>query len=93
MTSLTCTSGTDYNRRIRRLGADPRPALIPHEVSMYVIGLTGGIGSGKSTVACILEEQGAVILDADLVGHQVYEPGRPAWRASRFWHEHRGGIA
>lgn len=47
---------------------------------MYVIGLTGGIGSGKSTVAAILEEQGAVVLNADLVGHEVYLPGRPAWQ-------------
>jgi dephospho-CoA kinase len=47
---------------------------------MYVIGLTGGIGSGKTTVAKLLEEQGAAILSADLVGHEVYQPGRPAWR-------------
>jgi len=47
---------------------------------MYVIGLTGGIGSGKSTVADVLEQQGAVILDADKVGHEVYMPGRPAWQ-------------
>jgi dephospho-CoA kinase len=43
-----------------------------------VIGLTGGIGTGKSVVARILEEQGAMILDADRVGHEVYLPGRPA---------------
>lgn len=47
---------------------------------MYVIGLTGGIGSGKSTVAKLLEERGALLLSADLVGHEVYQPGRPAWR-------------
>ncbi len=47
---------------------------------MYVIGLTGGIGSGKSTVAKVLEEQGASVLSADLVGHEVYVPGRPAWQ-------------
>jgi len=46
---------------------------------MRVIGLTGGIGSGKSTVAAILEEQGAAVLNADLVGHEVYLPGRPAY--------------
>lgn len=45
----------------------------------YVIGLTGGIGTGKSVVARILEEQGAMILDADRVGHEVYLPGRPAY--------------
>lgn len=47
---------------------------------MYVIGLTGGIGSGKTTVAKLLEEQGAAILSADLVGHEVYQPGWPAWQ-------------
>ncbi|HUF53012.1 MAG TPA: dephospho-CoA kinase [Dehalococcoidia bacterium] len=49
-------------------------------MDMYVIGLTGGIGSGKSTVAQLLEEQGAVILSADKIGHEVYNPGRPAWQ-------------
>lgn len=47
---------------------------------MYVIGLTGGIGSGKSTVAQVIEEQGATVLSADKVGHEVYNPGRPAWQ-------------
>jgi dephospho-CoA kinase len=46
---------------------------------MHTIGLTGGIGTGKSVVAQILAEQGAVILDADRVGHEVYLPGRPAY--------------
>jgi dephospho-CoA kinase len=46
---------------------------------MYTVGLTGGIGTGKSVVAQILAEQGAVILDADRVGHEVYLPGRLAY--------------
>ncbi len=46
---------------------------------MYVIGLTGGIGSGKSTVAKVLEEEGASVLSADLLGHEVYLPGKPAY--------------
>jgi dephospho-CoA kinase len=46
---------------------------------LYVIGLTGGIGSGKSTVAAVLEEQGAAVLSADLLGHEVYLPGKPAY--------------
>ncbi len=45
---------------------------------MYVIGLTGGIGSGKSTVARVLEEEGAAVVSADLLGHEVYLPGTPA---------------
>src|SRR3972149_6743055 len=47
---------------------------------MYVIGLTGGIGSGKSTVAQMLQRKGAKLLSADAVGHEVYAPGRPAWQ-------------
>ena len=45
-----------------------------------VIGLTGGIGSGKSTVSQCLAGLGAVILDADKVGHEVYKPNTGAWR-------------
>jgi len=41
---------------------------------MIVIGLTGGILSGKSTVSGMLAERGAVIIDADKVGHQAYQP-------------------
>lgn len=43
------------------------------------IGLTGGIGSGKSEVADILRELGAQVIDADLVGHETYRRGEPAW--------------
>jgi len=45
---------------------------------MKVIGLTGGIGSGKSTVSQFLSELGATVLDADKVGHQCYQPGTEA---------------
>lgn len=45
---------------------------------MRVIGLTGGIASGKSTVAAMLRELGAPIVDADLLARQVVEPGSPA---------------
>lgn len=44
------------------------------------IGLTGGIGSGKSTAAKILAELGAPAIDADKVGHEIYQPGEPAYR-------------
>ena len=46
---------------------------------MRRIGLTGGIGSGKSTVARLLEELGAEVIDADRVGHEIYLPGTPGW--------------
>ena len=47
---------------------------------MKVIGLTGGIGSGKSSVAQFLAELGAVILDTDKVGHEALKPDTEAWR-------------
>lgn len=46
---------------------------------MVVIGLTGGIASGKSTAAHYLAEQGAHMIDADKLGHRVYEADRPAF--------------
>jgi dephospho-CoA kinase len=42
-----------------------------------MIGLTGGIGSGKSTVAALLVAKGAVVVDADAIARQVVEPGSP----------------
>ena len=42
---------------------------------MRVIGLTGGIAAGKSTVSEALREAGAVVIDADKVGHDAYRPG------------------
>lgn len=47
---------------------------------MKIIGLTGGFGSGKSTVAKFLAELGAAVIDADNVGHEVFKPGTEAWR-------------
>jgi dephospho-CoA kinase len=48
---------------------------------MFVIGITGNIGSGKSTVAGFLRELGAEVIDADEVGHSVYLPGSEGWKA------------
>ncbi len=45
---------------------------------MYLVGLTGGIGSGKSTVAELLAAHGARIIDADRVAREIVEPGEPA---------------
>lgn len=45
-----------------------------------VIGLTGSIGSGKSTVSQCLAGLGAVIIDADKVGHEAFKPNTEAWR-------------
>jgi phosphopantetheine adenylyltransferase/dephospho-CoA kinase len=56
---------------------------------MTVIGLTGGIASGKSTAATWLKEFGAVVIDADRLGHRVYEPGTPGFEAvvNEFGHD------
>lgn len=48
---------------------------------MTVVGLTGGIGSGKSTVAALLARRGAAVVDADAVARRVVEPGQPAFDA------------
>lgn len=46
---------------------------------MLLVGLTGGIGSGKSTVSAMLAERGAEIIDADRIAREVVLPGTPAW--------------
>ena len=47
---------------------------------MFVIGLTGGIGTGKTLVSQMLEELGAVVVNADLLGHEIYLPQTDGWR-------------
>ena len=44
---------------------------------MLMVGLTGGIGAGKSTVAQLLADRGAVVIDADRIAREVVEPGTP----------------
>ncbi|MDA8210012.1 MAG: dephospho-CoA kinase [Actinomycetota bacterium] len=46
---------------------------------MRIIGLTGGIGSGKSTVEAMLARRGAVVIDADQVAREVVEPGKETY--------------
>jgi dephospho-CoA kinase len=48
---------------------------------MKLVGLTGGVGSGKSTVAGMMRELGAQVVDADEATHAVYEPGSPGFDA------------
>ena len=48
---------------------------------MFVIGLTGGIGTGKTYVSHLLEGLGAAIVNADLLGHEVYTPQSEGWHA------------
>jgi dephospho-CoA kinase len=48
---------------------------------MLVVGLTGGIGAGKSTFAALLAERGAQVVDADGLGRDALRPGRPSWHS------------
>lgn len=52
---------------------------------MLIIGLTGGIASGKSVVAKLLEEKGAHLIDADTLAREAVEPDRPAWQEIVNW--------
>ena len=56
---------------------------------MVVIGLTGGIASGKTVVSGYLQERGAVVIDADRLGHRVYEPNTPGFQkvVNEFGHD------
>ena len=47
---------------------------------MVIVALTGGIGSGKSTVARMFEDEGAYVIDFDYLARVVVKPDKPAWR-------------
>jgi dephospho-CoA kinase len=59
------------------------PSVVPHlgTVDAMRVGLSGGVGSGKSTVAAMLVEHGAVLIDADAIAREVVEPGTPGYEA------------
>ncbi len=46
---------------------------------MMIIGVTGGIGAGKSSVSKILQDFGAIVIDADQISRSVVQPHKPAW--------------
>jgi len=47
---------------------------------MIIVGLTGGLGAGKTTIARLFQECGAHIIDADLLAREVVKPGKRAWK-------------
>ena len=47
---------------------------------MILVGLTGGVATGKSTVAKMFKQCGAIVIDADKLAHEIVKPGKPAWR-------------
>lgn len=49
-------------------------------MAVFLVGLTGGIGSGKSTVAAMLGDRGAVVIDADRISREVMAPGGAAYQ-------------
>jgi len=48
---------------------------------MILVGLTGGVATGKTTVARMFRRRGAVVIDADALAREMVSPGKPAWRA------------
>jgi dephospho-CoA kinase len=50
------------------------------ERAFLLVGLTGGVATGKSTVSAMFRAMGCVIIDADLLAREVVEPGQPAYR-------------
>lgn len=86
---LVLDPGVSGNRKaiavgLRRLTDSARLARIPGSLNVWVvmltIGLTGGIGSGKSAVADLLRQLGASVIDADRLGHEAYTPNSEAWQ-------------
>lgn len=67
--------------RLSRLGSfRDVPGQPPSQSVRRVIGLTGGIASGKSSVAAVLRDLGAIVLDCDKFGHETYLPGSPSFQ-------------
>ncbi len=66
--------------RLRRAAAGAAPGGALASPAMFLVGLTGGIGSGKSTVAAALAARGAAVVDADGIAREIVEPGGPAYQ-------------
>ena len=62
-------------------GSPERRAARTTVPPVVIIGLTGGIGSGKSTVAALLADRGAVVIDADAITRDLQQPGTEVFRA------------
>ena len=54
------------------------------KIVMYLVGLTGGVATGKSTVSNMFRELGVPVIDADAMARRIVEPGRKAWRAIKY---------
>lgn len=65
-------------KRIRFFLLKMKVAIVP--LCMLLVGLTGGLASGKTTIAKAFQQLGAHVIDADVLARQVVEPGNPAWK-------------
>ncbi|XP_043232224.1 dephospho-CoA kinase-like isoform X2 [Amphibalanus amphitrite] len=54
-----------------------------NRLNMFLVGLTGGIATGKSTVSKLFQDEGVPVVDADVIARKVVEPGRAAWHDIR----------
>src|SRR5699024_8704077 len=69
-----------FQQALYAYGQESKPCKHCGTDMTVVIGLTGSIGTGKSTIAKRLEELGAPIVDADLIAREVVEPGKTAYQ-------------
>ncbi len=70
-------SGTNHFRHCTRSPLGPRHERVAYGRSVILVGLTGGIGSGKSTVSALLAQRGAAIVDADAITRELQAAGSP----------------
>ena len=73
------TKLSSSGERIRSLGLLRKEPNVIRRSKPYVIGMTGGIATGKSAVSRRIQRLGASAINCDLLGHQAYLPGKPAY--------------
>ena len=81
MLDMRHSNGAHYCWWTRKLLLPGLPAIREDLKFMVVIGLTGNIATGKSTVSRLLRTLGAPVFDADLAAREALEPGTPAWQS------------
>ncbi|KAL7305220.1 hypothetical protein TKK_0002605 [Trichogramma kaykai] len=75
------TKVSSSNHRMRLLGTRLKKPVVDNKpLKPYIVGLTGGIASGKSSVAAKLQKLGAGLVNCDLVAHSLYEPGMKCYK-------------